>query len=158
MPTETSKVQGRRKVQYTSLRDVLADAERISKGRVEAMGNWSAGQIFMHLANSLNDSIDGADSRPSWWFRLMARMMKKRILRGPMSPGFKLPPAAAKNLVPGPTSTDEGLAALRAAIARQEREPNRAPSAFLGPLSHEEWNQLHLNHAALHMSFLVPRN
>ncbi len=88
----------------------------------------------------------------------MARMMKKRILRGPMSPGFKLPPAAAKNLVPGPTSTDEGLAALRAAIARQEREPNRAPSAFLGPLSHEEWNQLHLNHAALHMSFLVPRN
>ncbi len=56
MPTETSKVQGRRKVQYTSLRDVLADAERISKGRVEALGNWSAGQIFMHLANSLNDS------------------------------------------------------------------------------------------------------
>jgi hypothetical protein len=158
MPTDTSKVQGRRKVQYATLRDVLADAERISKGPVEALGNWSPGQIFLHLARSLNTSIDGADSKPSWLFRLMGRMMKKRVLRGPMPPGFKLPPAAARRLVPGPTSTDEGLAALRAAIARQEREPTRAPSPFLGPLSNEEWTQLHLNHAALHMSFLVPRN
>jgi uncharacterized protein DUF1569 len=158
MPNDTSKVQGRRKVQYSSLRDVLADAERMSKGPVEALGNWSAGQIFLHLAKSLNTSIDGSDAKPSWFFRLMARMMKKRILRGPMPPGFKLPPAAAQVLVPGPTSTDEGLAALRAAIARQEREPKRAPSPFLGRLSHEEWTQLHLNHAALHMSFLVPRN
>jgi hypothetical protein len=137
---------------------VLADAERISQGEVMALGNWSAGQIFLHLARSLNSSIDGSDTNLSWLFRLMGRLMKKRVLRGPMPPGFKLPASAARTLVPGPTSTDEGLAALRAAIARQEREPNRAPSPFLGPLTNEEWTQLHLTHAALHMSFLVPGN
>ena len=158
MPTDTSKVQGRRKVEYASLRDVLADAERISQGEVKVLGNWSAGQIFQHLAKSLDTSIDGSDAKFFWLFRLMGRLMKKRVLNGPMPPGFKLPASAARTLVPGPTSTDEGLAALRVAIARQEREPNRAPSPFLGPMTKEEWNQLHLNHAALHMSFLVPGN
>lgn len=158
MAMDTTRVHGRRTVEYGSLRDVLADAERISQGPIRALGNWSAGQVFLHLARSLDTSIDGSEARPPWFFRLLARLMKDRILRGPMPPGFKLPPAAARVLVPGPTSTDEGLAALRAAIARQEREPNRAPSPFLGPLSDEEWTRLHLNHAALHMSFLVPRD
>ena len=34
-----------------------------------------------------------------------------------MPPGYKLPPEAAKAVMPGPTSTEDGLADLRAAIA-----------------------------------------
>ena len=63
MPIETSKVQNRRKLQYASLQDVLADAEHLTRGGCNTLGNWSAGQIFLHLARSFNDSIDGSDMR-----------------------------------------------------------------------------------------------
>jgi hypothetical protein len=157
MPVDTAKVQGRRKVDYASLEELLADADRVSSGPVKALGNWSAGQIFRHLAVSFNNSIDGSTMTFPWYFRLMARIFKKQLLRGPMPPGYKLPPDAAKTLLPGPTSNEEGLADLHAAVSRLEREPQRAKSPVLGVLSNEEWNQLHLKHANLHMSFLVPQ-
>jgi hypothetical protein len=156
MSIDTSKVTGRRKVEYATLQNVLADAERLSAGDVKALGNWSPGQIFQHLATTMNASIDGMDFRAPWYFRLPARLMKKKMLRGPMPPGFQLPAAAARVLVPGPTTTEEGLAALRAAVARQQRESKRAPNPVLGVLTNAEWTRLHLIHAALHMSFLVP--
>jgi len=135
----------------------LADAERLSQGPVQTLGNWSPGQIFAHLARALNDSIDGSNVKVAWYFRLIVGLMKKKILAGPMDPGFRLPADAAQTLVPGPTSTAEGLAALRAAINRLERDPHRAKSPVFGPMTKDEWNQLHLNHAALHMSFIVPQ-
>jgi len=155
MPIDTKKVKDRRKVAYASLRDVLADAERLSQGQVKALGNWSPGQVFLHLANTLNSSIDGFDARAPWYFRTVARLMKKKLLAGQMPPGYQLPADAARTLVPGPTSPEEGLAALRTAIARQERESNRAKNPVFGELTRDEWDQLHLKHSALHMSFLV---
>jgi hypothetical protein len=157
MPVDTAKINDRRKVEYKSLQDVLADAERVSQGPVNTLGNWSAGQIFKHLATSMNESIDGSEVKVAWYMRLLARALKTQILRGPMTPGFKLPKQAEQRLVPGPTSTEDGLAALRAAIARQQTEAKRAASPAFGPMTREEWDKLHLNHAALHMSFLVPQ-
>jgi hypothetical protein len=136
----------------------LADAERLSGGQIKTLGNWSPGQVYMHLARSMNDSIDGSKMKVSWFMRLLAGMLKNKVLSGPMSAGFKLPKDAEKVLVPGPTSTEEGLAALRAAITRQQTETKRAPSPAFGPLTKDEWHKLHLNHAALHMSFLVPQS
>jgi len=157
MPVDTKKVKDRRKVKYASLQEVLADAERLSHGHIKALGNWSAGQVFRHLATSFNNSIDGFDAKSPWYFRVMARLMKRKLLAGTMPPGYQLPAGARETLVPGPTSTEEGLAALRSAIARQEREPNRAPNPVFGDLTRDEWNQVHLMHSALHMSFLVPQ-
>ena len=156
MPVPTSKVKGRRTVEYQSLQDVVADAERVAAGPVHALGNWSAGQIFRHLALAYNGSIDGLSFRLPWPMQFMARLLKKRIVKGPMPAGFKLPAEGEKALDPGTTSTEQGLAELRAAVDRLEREPKRAPHPAFGPLSPQEWNQIHLHHAALHMSFLVP--
>jgi hypothetical protein len=69
---------------------------------------------------------------------------------------FQLSSDAAKFMVPGPTPVDEGLAELRAAILRLQQEPHRARNPVFGDVSKEEWNQIHLKHASLHMSFLVP--
>jgi hypothetical protein len=157
MAVDTGKVTTRRKVEYASLQDVLADAERMASGNPATLGNWSAGQIFAHLARSFNNSIDGAEYKAPWYFRLLGRILKKQLLNGPMSPGFKLPAWAAGSLEPAPTSTEEGLNALRNAVARQERESTRVPDPVFGPMSPEEWRKLHLKHAALHMSFLVPQ-
>ena len=59
MTVETKKVRGRRKVRYESLDEFLTDAERHAQGDVRAIGNWSAGQIYEHLARAFDGSIDG---------------------------------------------------------------------------------------------------
>lgn len=156
MPIDTTKVPNRRKLQYASLQEVLTDAERLTQGGFHAVGNWSAGQIFLHLAKAFNDSIDGSTVRLPWIYKVVGPLLKGRLLRGPMAAGVKLPASVAREIVPGPTSTEEGMTALRAAIGRLESESKRARSPFLGAMTREEWDRLHLNHAALHMSFLVP--
>ena len=38
------------------------------------------------------------------------------------------------------------------------RSWHRAKHPMLGDLTKEEWNKVHLKHASLHMSFLVPQS
>jgi hypothetical protein len=155
MTVATNKVQNRRELHFNSVEEILADVERLAKGKVRTLGNWSAGQILKHLAIVMDASIDGAGFRLPWYMRLLGRMLRKRVLNGPMSAGFKLPTNAANVLVPPPTSFEEGLAAFRHAVHRQQTETSRQPSVFLGPLTAEEWTQLHCRHAELHLSFLA---
>jgi hypothetical protein len=152
----TAKVKERRKLDFTSLDEVLADADRLSSGPVKALGNWSAGQIFRHLAIAFNGSIDGFAMKFPWPFRVMAKLFRSKLINGPMPAGLTLPSEGAKILMPGATATEDGLAELHAAVARLEKEPHRAKHPILGDLSKEEWNQIHLRHSSLHLSFLVP--
>jgi hypothetical protein len=133
----------------------LADADRLSGGDVTTLGNWSPGQIFQHLANAFNGSIDGLPGGFPWYLRTMARTFKKTLLSIPMPAGLKVPENFARAMIPEATSTEVGLANLHAAVARLKQEPDRAAHPVFGPLSKDEWETLHLNHAALHMSFLT---
>jgi Protein of unknown function (DUF1569) len=154
---KTSKVAGRRELHFTKIAEIQADAESLARGNVRQLGNWTLGTALAHLARTMKMSLDGAHFRPNFMIRLFAPLIKKRLLRGPMSPGFKLPPAAAKELVPEtPLSTEQGLNELGAAIERLNRESKRAPSPVFGQMTREEWDQLHLRHAELHLSFFVP--
>jgi Protein of unknown function (DUF1569) len=155
MPVNTAKVEGRRNVDYTSLGEVLADAERLSAGHVKVLGNWSAGQIFRHLASAYNGSIDGFTMTFPWYLNLMGKLFKKKLINGPMPAGFKLP-SSARQMEPPPTSTEEGLAELRQAVERLQREQKRATHPMFGDLTKDEYNEIHLHHANLHMSFIVP--
>jgi len=96
MPADTAKVVGRRQLDYTSFEELLADAEQMSSGPVKALGNWSAGQIFKHLAIIYNGSIDGLPVTFPWHFRMMVKLFKTKIINGPMPPGFKMKPENAK--------------------------------------------------------------
>lgn len=156
MQKDTAKVSGRRQLHFASYDDLLADARRLACGPATALGNWSAGQVFQHLAHTMTMSLDGVDFRAPWFVRLVAgRLLKNRFLNRPMSAGFRLPRRAA-SLLPPPTETETGLAALQAAIARLQAEPQRRPHPALGPLTRDEWDRLHFRHAELHLSFLVP--
>lgn len=143
----------RRKLRFETWAEVLADAERLADGPVVALGKWTPGQIFLHLARGLDLAIDGAPPRP-WYVRFVGRwFLKRRFLTATMSPGWK-PPAAS--LTPGDTSPEAGLRALRSAIARYERVAARRPHPIFGALSAAEWNALQLRHAELHLGFLLP--
>jgi hypothetical protein len=156
MPVNTAKVEGRRKVDYKSLHEVVEDADRLSAGQVRTIGNWSPGQIYRHLAIAFNGSIDGLPDSFPWYIRTVGRLFKKKLLSGAMPSGLKVPPDFAKVVIPPETSTEQGLAELKAAVARLDREPHRARHPVFGEISKEEWNKVHLNHSNLHMSFLVP--
>jgi hypothetical protein len=157
MPVDTAKVADRRALNFQSLGEVIADAERLSSGPIKVLGNWSPGQIFKHLSIAYNGSIDGFAMTFPWYMRSMAKLFKNKLVNGQMPAGFKMPAKNAEAVNPPPTSTEEGLAQLRAAVARLEREPKRAAHPMFGELTAAEWNKVHLAHANLHMSFLVPK-
>jgi hypothetical protein len=87
---------------------------------------------------------------------MMVRLFKRRFLTKPMAPGWQLKNESAAALVPPLIDWDAALAHFRRAIARRKAEEKCAPNAVLGPLTREEWTQLHCRHAELHLSFLVP--
>jgi|CXWL01.1.fsa_nt_gi hypothetical protein len=153
MPVKTSKVQGRRQVQYASYTDLLADAEQLAKTKVRTLGNWSFGQILKHVAQSTDSSIDGSGfvlpAPVRWIFTLL---MKRKFLTQPIPAGFKAP----KQYQPEEISVEEALALLRKAITRQETEHQRAMHPAFGMISKDEWTLFNLRHAEMHMSFVVP--
>lgn len=151
----TRRVSGRRRLHFDHPRQIVEDAQRVAQGRFQPLGNLSAGQIFMHLARSIDISIDGLPERPAWPIRFLARtVFKKWILTRPMRAGVRLPDKFSRRLIPPETTTEAGLKGLREAVARLESTRRRRPSPLLGPLTVDEWNQLHCRHAELHLSFL----
>lgn len=154
MSVNTAKVDGRRKLDYKSFDELLADADRFSSGDVKTLGNWSPGQIYQHLANVFNGSIDGFPRAFPWFMRAMARIFKNKLINGPMPAGLKMPDKLAKAVMPEPTSAEVGLANLHAAVSRLKQDPHRAAHPVFGQISKEEWDSIHLKHASLHMSFL----
>ena len=156
MPIETSKVTNRRHVRLQSLREVLADAERITKGRLQQPRQLVRRSDFHALAKSINDSIDGSDMRLAWHLKIIGPLLKKKLVRGPMAPGVNLPKSVAKVVVPGPTSTGRDWPRCGPRSGAWKANQTCAASPFLGAMTRDDWNRLHLNHAMLHMSFLVP--
>ena len=112
MTINTKKVEGRRQLRYASLDELLADAQRLAAGEVRTLGNWSPGQIFQHLAQSMNWSIDGFDfSFPAPLRWVMSLLMKRKFLQKELPAGYQAPASA----IPDETSTAAGLAALEQA-------------------------------------------
>ncbi len=149
-------VIGRRSPKYKALDDVLKDAEYLAGTDVEMLGNWSLGQVFRHLALAVNGSMDGFTFRVTRIETLFVRIfMKWWILRCGIPAGYGFL-GRGKSVMPGATPAAEGLAELRAALARFAKEAKHSPHPFFGKLTPEEWYQFHLRHAELHMSFAVP--
>jgi hypothetical protein len=159
MKVNTKKVSGRREIRYDSYQDLLNDAERLAVCETQTLGNWSPGQALGHLSRVMEMSIDGSELKAPWLVRVVARLFfRQRFLSGPMPSGFRLPRAAQQVLVPEAQDIQTGLAELRRAVGRLHDELDRAPHPVLGELSLDEWDSLHLRHAEMHMSFLLPES
>ncbi|MEZ5939907.1 MAG: DUF1569 domain-containing protein [Planctomycetaceae bacterium] len=155
---DPTKVTGRRELRYETFDELLADAEQQAGAETVALGNWSKGQIFRHLAMAIDTMIDGPPFKlwaPVRW--LLAFFLKKRMMARTLDPGFKLPKSASAFLPPE-TSPQEGLELLRKAIQRIKATDDRAMHGGLGYLTKEEWDAFQLRHCEMHMSFIVPKN
>jgi hypothetical protein len=156
LAVNTKKVKGRRTLKFRSYDELLADLDQLGATTAKPLGNWSEGQIYRHLALVFNGSMDGLPIRFPWYVRFMARLFKKFILKGSMPAGFQLSADAEKVIGPAPVSAEEGRAELRTAVGRLQIEPERDRHPVFGQITREEWDQVHLLHASLHLSFLVP--
>lgn len=158
MAVDVKHVVDRRVVRYDTLQDLLADAEQLAAGPVRTLGNHSFGQILRHLALTMNGSIDDAFSsiRFPWWIRFLARMRRKAIFAGGLRPGIRLPSDADVYAWPKEKELTAMLEDLRKAVSRLENETKRGSHPAFGKLTVNEWNQFHLRHSELHMSFVVP--
>lgn len=154
MAIETRNVVGRREVRYASLDAMLADAERLAGGDVETLGNWTLGQILEHLALIQEASIDGYPSMmpaPVRWF--VTTFLKRRFLTRGFPPSG---PKMKRTLQPETLDEAAALQHLRRATERVRTETRRAKNPVFGEMTLEEWEQLYLRHAELHLSFVRP--
>lgn len=160
MAVNTSKVQ-RRGVTFRTIPDVFAEIDRIvaadRQGTLKRLGNWSAGQNFHHVATWINYAFDGypPNLRPPWIVKFIVRtFMKGKFMKGPVSGGIRIPRIPNGTFGTEETSTDAGAAELRRAFERLQASCPTHANILFGPLSHDEWIQMNLRHAELHLGFL----
>jgi len=154
---KTSQVANRRELRFTAVDQILPEAERLARCEdAVLLGNWTLGQIFEHLGRAFSYSIDGASFRVPWRLRVLGWFIKGRILNNRMPAGFNAPVGMANQLEANTAvSTGAGLATLREGFRRYQAESKRAPHPLFGKLTSREWDQLHCNHAAMHLSFVI---
>jgi hypothetical protein len=147
----------RRKLELRDFAELAAEVDRLKRVGCTKVGNWDLGQACYHLGLTMQQSLDGFTTRAPWLLRVtLAPIFKRRLLKTRVMPaGIKGPPVMMPPDRVDETTVlkhfDEQLARVRDHAGEFEKHP------FFGYLTNEEWKLLHLMHASLHLSFLVPR-
>ena len=160
MTVDSKTVSGRRRLRFASFEELLADAQQLTSSHdVRMLGNWPPSQLITHLATTINASMDGIAGvkvKPPLTMRLLGPLLKWRVFKKGLPPGFRLPKSIEERAYPSATSPQDALEMLRAAVERTKRETMTARHPVFGQLTHDEWIHFHLQHAAMHLSFVVP--
>jgi hypothetical protein len=163
MAVATAKVTDRRSLRFASFAELAEEVERLSRaaehGTLRTTGNWSVGQILQHLGKTMQFSFDGFPFKAALPARLMSKIFKHLMWKGLLNlmfkPGHQLPPSAGAMLPADTVSVTDGAALLLAQIQRvQAGAPMTQPHPFLGSLTQAQWTDIHLCHAAAHLSFI----
>ena len=159
----TKNVQ-RRELRFNSIAEVLAEAERLTSaekaGKLKLLGNWSAGQVFGHLAAWANYPYDGYPStlgRVPGWIKFILKFKKNTYLNDKLPQGIRIPKIEGGTTAIEALPTEEGLARLRKAMQRLESAAPTRDNPIFGPMTHEEWKKIQMRHAELHMGYLQPQ-
>ena len=158
-PIRTCDVTGRRPLHFNTIDDALADVERLAaaekQGRLKRLGNWTFGQILGHLASWARYSYDGVPIKVPFFIRWVVRPLKRRAISKPMPAGRSIPRVPGGTVGTDNLSTDEGLARFRESFTRLKDECPGRPHLLFGKLTHDQWINLNLRHAELHLSFVT---
>lgn len=123
---------------------------------MHTIGNWTPGEILTHLANWIQYSYVGFPIGPPPFFvRWILRMRLRKMLRGRMPRGVRIPGVEGGTVGMEDVSTAEGARRFLAALERlRSDEETKFDSPAFGALSHEDRIALNLRHAELHLGYL----
>jgi len=163
VPTDTSTRSdapaARRRLEFhcfNCLRGELDRLEAAGEANIRAVGRWTPGQVVQHLAEVVTRSIDGFEFEGPRLVRMLRPVLRLTMMGRPMPSGVKLKGAMTAMVPPPSIRFDNALANLRRELDRAERERMTAKSPVFGRMTHDDWANLHLRHAELHLGFLHP--
>jgi hypothetical protein len=162
--TATAPKAERRRLRFTSIDDAIAEAERLvaadRSGQLDCVGIWKLGQALGHLATWVNFAHDGypPEVRAPLPVRMILRLMRGTIINKGMMPGVRIGKLPQGTVGTEAMDADEGLRRFRAAMERLRASAPSIANPVFGKLTHDQWIQLNLRHAELHLSFQCPRN
>lgn len=150
----------RRTLHFTSIDNVLAEADRLVEaacaGQVSYAGRWTLATILNHLAIWAEFAYNGLPLKIPLLLRLLVRPFKGRILKGAMPSGRRLPNVPGGTLGIEEIPLGKAHQRLQIAFLRLKNDPPILAHPLLGKLTHPQWIALHLRHAELHLSFVLP--
>jgi hypothetical protein len=154
----------RRPLRFTSLDEVVRDAENLLAKGYEQAGSWDLAQCCKHLSEWMRFPIDGFP-KPPLPIRFLLWTMSKTVgpkkLKQYLADGsFPAGKPTAPQTVPSPGGdAREAVEGLRKSVERMQAHAGPiVPSPFFGPMDKDTCVRLQLVHAAHHLSFLVPKN
>lgn len=147
----------RRRLRFADYAAVLADAETLVSGGYQRVGNWSLGQMAIHLAIIAEGARKGFPWYLPWpfylpirWFALPGVLRGEPIKTRLPGPAFAQPPDDADDRT--------GVERLRTALVALDAPDNRFfPHPVFGSLTRDQWRQLTIWHCEHHLSFLLPQ-
>jgi hypothetical protein len=150
----------RRRLDFRSWDDLLADVDTLAHRGCDRAGKWSLAQALDHVGAGLRVALSGSTKRMPWVMRMSARSFALPVMRA-----WRWIPAgipAPKWWQPQvPADADDGRAVAR---FRAEVEAFLAhtgpyhPHPAFDRIDREAYEDLMLIHASHHLGFLVPRD
>lgn len=149
--------QKKRRLDFRSGEDVLAEIERLRTGGYVATKNWNLSQICEHLTKTMEGEMTGLGFRFPWLFRKTAGpLLTLWVLRTRSMPSVptlpSLQPAAAEGMDDSKI-IDDCVETVRKAEAFSG---NLDDYPFVDGLTADRWRQIMWVHAAHHLGFLMP--
>jgi hypothetical protein len=152
----------RRKLTFSSLDDVVRDAESLLAKSYDKAGNWDLAQVCLHLTEWMRFPTDGFPKvpvvlRPVFWLMrvTVGKKMRAKILKGGFDAGGRTMPQTV--FAPGADAT-AAVAKLKEVAERFKAYTGPIhPSPLFGAMNKDEALELQLKHCAHHLSFLVPK-
>jgi len=145
----------RRKLEFNSYEEVIAELERLKDSENEQLGNWKLGDICFHLNFYFTGSLNGFKVMLPWVIRtFMGRPALWWLLRHEYKPGGTTVP---KSIPKGDNNIEETVNITIGLLKLLSEAKELQPSSFFGTLTVDQWREMHLRHAAHHLSFLTPK-
>ena len=146
----------RRTLDFADFDAVLADVERLRRDGYRRAGNWGLAQACDHLTRFMRGSLEGFGFQfplpvrlAGRWLILGRTLRTRRIPAGVKGPAPLMPPADV--------DADAALRDFAETLGRvRDHAGDFHPSPLFGRMTPEQWRQVHLIHAAHHLSVLVP--
>lgn len=149
----------RRRLDFRSWDDLLADADRLADHGYDRAGKWSLAQVLDHVGAGLRVALTGPTRRMPWVMRMSARSFALPIMRSCRWIPAGIPaPAWWQPQVPADADDAAAVARFRDEVkAFLAHEGPYHPHPAFDRIDRESYEDLMLIHASHHLGFLVPR-